>query len=233
MKYATSRIKKKSLDYSFIFLNGFAHVQHHYLLSSSHIEGSNPEWYVNNKDPVLSAIKIYDDMFNKLFQTCENKFDIWIITGLTQVPYSRPIYYWRFRNHSELIRNFIDFDVEIFPRMTRDFEISLKSNHQMKTILDFLENSTISDVNSNSRKAFSHIDVISDKRVFASFVYDGNGKQVFMNWGSNKINLEDSIDFVAIKNGHHDEKGWVYSNAKVEQSSQKIPIWEVSRLIAR
>ena len=50
-KYALRRIEKKKLDYSLIFLNGLAHVQHHFLLNSEFLVDvkKNPEWYLSKK----------------------------------------------------------------------------------------------------------------------------------------------------------------------------------------
>ena len=70
LNYSFFRAKKSKLDFSIIFLNGLAHTQHHYLLSSKYIEGSNPEWYANpKKDPILECIKIYDKGFNSISDT--------------------------------------------------------------------------------------------------------------------------------------------------------------------
>ena len=47
-----------------IFLNGLAHVQHHYLLNSEFVNSqNNPDWYLPEKyDAVLESLKIYDKL---------------------------------------------------------------------------------------------------------------------------------------------------------------------------
>ena len=105
INYSLKRICKNELDVNFIFLNGFAHVQHHYLLSSEFVDGENPNWYVkNDKDPILNSLKIYNEMFQNIFHRFGSKFEIWIMTGMTQEPYKMPEIYWRFKDHDKLIK---------------------------------------------------------------------------------------------------------------------------------
>lgn len=47
------------------FLNGAAHLQHHYLLPSNIYEGpnENPNWHVpKGEDPLLDILKVYEQM---------------------------------------------------------------------------------------------------------------------------------------------------------------------------
>ena len=56
-------IKSKKSDFSTLFLNGFAHVQH-YLSKTLCGSLENPSKYVEKDDPILDAIKIYDQLTN-------------------------------------------------------------------------------------------------------------------------------------------------------------------------
>ena len=42
---------KKSPDFSSVFFNAGAHIQHHYYLNSRYVENlpKNPDWYIANK----------------------------------------------------------------------------------------------------------------------------------------------------------------------------------------
>ena len=57
-----SLIKKYNTDFSSIFLNGCAHIQHHFFLNSrfAGMDESNPEWYLKKKSTHFEIIKIYD-----------------------------------------------------------------------------------------------------------------------------------------------------------------------------
>ena len=91
LDYSLRRINKNKLDFSLIFLNGFAHIQHHYLLNSEFItKKENPEWYIpKDKDPIYDSLLIYDKMFETYFEQSTN-YETWIITGLSQQPENSP-----------------------------------------------------------------------------------------------------------------------------------------------
>ena len=47
----------------------------------------------------------------------------------------------------------------------------------------------------------------------------------------NKIGIKNEINFVAIKNGEHDEKGWFFNNNSNLSVDQKVNIWNLSKLV--
>ncbi len=64
-----SLYKSEKPQFSSLFLNCCAHLQHHYLFSSKQYKGphKNPEWYIaSDKDPVFDGFKIYDDILGKI-----------------------------------------------------------------------------------------------------------------------------------------------------------------------
>ena len=91
--------------FSSIFLNGSAHIQHHYFHSSKVYKGkkTNPNWYCPvYEDPLLDVYKVYDKILENLLK--RNKtFRILIASGLSQEPTEYPTYYWRLKNHSEFL----------------------------------------------------------------------------------------------------------------------------------
>jgi hypothetical protein len=74
-------------DYSHLFFNGGAHVQHHYMFNSSQYKGelNNPEWYCpSDWDPILMMLETYDTIIGDLLESGERIIGI---TGLQQVPH--------------------------------------------------------------------------------------------------------------------------------------------------
>lgn len=66
--------KKYKPNYSHLFFNGVAHVQHHYMFNSSQYEGKlkNPEWYcLKDWDPLLMILETYDLIIGDLLETKE------------------------------------------------------------------------------------------------------------------------------------------------------------------
>ena len=229
--YSLKRAVNNKLDISFIFMNGLAHVQHHYMLNSEFVGGTNPSWYVDkNKDPVLNSIKIYDELFKYLFKKYEKSSEIWIITGLTQYPYENPMFYWRFDNHYKVLSNFLKFKFTVNPRMTRDFEIVVDNSENFIKVYDFLKNAKILDGRSVS-SAFGHIDKVNNNSIFSSFIYEKEQKDICLSYNEITIPLYNLISFVAIKNGGHDNRGWVYSNKKEINDIDHTKIWNLSDLI--
>ena len=57
--------KKHQPDFSVLFLNSGAHIQHHYMCSSKAYKGTavNPDWYISkDKDPLLEILEMYDSV---------------------------------------------------------------------------------------------------------------------------------------------------------------------------
>jgi len=234
INYSLRRICKNELEVNFIFLNGFAHIQHHYLLSSEFINGENPNWYVKNKkDPILNSLKIYDEMFQSIYDKYIAKFEIWIMTGMTQAPFEIPQIYWRFKDHNKLLTYFLSFTFKVNKRMTRDFEIVIENKKDHILVEKFLNEAKIKDSKNNYSNAFGFIDSIDPYTIFASFIYDLDDLNVHLIYNDISISMNDKLDFIAIKNGGHNQKGWVFTNSIVENKDQIVPIWDLSKLIFR
>ena len=79
-------LKKYKADFSTIFFNAGAHIQHHYLHNSKKINSNlkkNPSWYVpENLDPILDVYSFYDNIISDYLKFEE--YSILIATGLSQ-----------------------------------------------------------------------------------------------------------------------------------------------------
>ena len=122
------RIKvEKNSDISSLFLNGCAHIQHHYLLNSKVVESEtkNPEWYLSNIDPVLECLTAYDNILGEI-KNFKNT-DILILTGLSQTVIDKPIFYYNLTQPENFFKN-IDINYQkIIKRMSRDYTLSFNS----------------------------------------------------------------------------------------------------------
>ena len=227
--YSLKQTKSKKLDLSLIFLNGFAHVQHHYLLSSHNVKGENPEWYMSkDEDPIKESLIVYDLIIENILNHYK-EHEVYFITGLSQVPYKKPELYWRFKNHEDIFKKFFSFEFSVIPRMTRDFELKLKKSSDVSKAMNFLKNAKVIH-KKKSHAAFGFIDKVSKLNIFASFIYNKEIDDAFLRYRKAKIYLKDNLDFVAIKNGGHSEKGWLFTN-KSKTKLQRPKIWEVHKEI--
>ena len=123
--------KKHKPDYSHLFFNGGAHVQHHYMFNSSQYNGAfkNPEWYCpSDWDPILMMLETYDTIIGDLLRTGER---ILGVTGLHQVPHEEQTFYWRPVAHKDfLLECGLKEEFNVIPRMSRDFLIEVSDDKQ-------------------------------------------------------------------------------------------------------
>ena len=112
--------KKHKPDFSTLFLNSGAHIQHHYLFNSLAYQGDlkNPVWYCQkNFDPLIQILSEYDYQIGKLLKFKDVK--LIIATGLHQQPHEHLTFYWRIKDHvkfSEMIgvKNFSEIFQKFF-----------------------------------------------------------------------------------------------------------------------
>lgn len=204
--YHLKCLKKFNPDFSTIFFNSGAHIQHHYLLYSKVIDKkiSLPSWYMDkNYDPIEEMINFYDETLHEY--NSFNNFEIIIATGLTQVPYDRMKYYYRPVDHKNFLKNFHIEAKNIFPRMTRDFLVEFLNNEEKENAKIIFEK--INKLNNN--QVFELDD--RNKSLFITFKFDEelDDNSFLINHKHEKIFLKEKISFVALKNGMHDQKGFI------------------------
>ena len=213
--------KKHKPDFSNLFLNSGAHIQHHYLFNSKAYQGNlkNPDWYCpNGYDPLIQILSEYDFQIGELLKLRDIK--LIITTGLHQQPHEHLTFYWRLKEHIQFaemigIKNFS----EISPRMSRDFLI--KFNNEKDAV--------------NAEKLLNSFYASNDN--IKIFDVDNRGTSLFVELVyPNDINENDSIyskeskfkldsfksylAFVAIKNGEHNGIGYLTSNFNLEVDNQ-------------
>ena len=205
-------LEKKLPNFSTLFLNAGAHIQHHYFFNSKVLKKTlkNPKWYIyEKKDPVLDMLKTYDFIIGELLKIKE--YEKIIATGLSQEPYDKIEFYYRLKNHNSFLNKIgLNFK-KVYPRMTRDFLISFDSNE------DALEAEKIlSEIKVNNKdKLFGEIDN-RGKNLFVTLTFDKEiFKKTYVEIKGKKINVFNKTAFVAIKNGMHHEKGYAFFTNKI------------------
>ena len=225
--------KKNKPDFSNLFLNSGAHIQHHYLFNSKAYNGNikNPEWYCpKDYDPLIQILSEYDKQIEKLLKLKNIK--IIVATGLHQQPHEHLTFYWRLKEHVKFaemigVENFS----EILPRMSRDFLV--KFNNELDAV--------------NAEKLLNSFYASKDN--IKIFEVDNRGASLFVELVyPNDIEDNDSIyskesnlklekfksylAFVAIKNGEHNGIGYVTSNFDLKQK-EKIELTSLKSIIKK
>ena len=215
----TSFFKNKKPQFSTLFLNAGAHIQHHYFHNSPFIsmvsKFKNPDWYISEKlDPFSEMLEVYDCIIKEYL--ADNEYELIVATGLSQLPYDRVKYYYRLKDHFNFLKkigiNFLD----IFPRMTRDFLVTFSSIEDAAIAQNVLNGLRISG---KMEPLFGEIDN-RGKELFVTLTYPDEILETDM-LKSGSLNLEmlQEVAFVAIKNGMHQPKGFAFFTPTISKLS--------------
>tara|TARA_Y100001970_G_C14237825_1_gene862992 strand:- start:1317 stop:2639 length:1323 start_codon:yes stop_codon:yes gene_type:complete len=215
-------MKSNKPDFSTVFLNAGAHIQHHYFHNSpfTSSEISNPDWYIeSNKDPIFEMLKTYDQIIGDYLNN--SGYEVILCTGLSQKPYEKVKFYYRLKEHKNFLSKLGIKFKEIFPRMTRDFLITFENDKDLEIALDILSSSFCLDDN---KKVFGEIERReSPSSLFVTLDYPNEIKKgsKFKLGGklADPIDLYSDVVFVAIKNGEHNEYGTLFIN----EENKNIP----------
>lgn len=219
--------KRKKPNFSTLFLNAGAHIQHHYYFNSPFVESEelkNPSWYIEeSKDPFLEMLTVYDSILLDLFKLKNSS--LIIATGLSQIPYAHLKFYYRLKNHKNFLDHLgINFK-DVVPRMTRDFLITFNS----KTDAAIAENVLKEIYVDNKVNLFEEVDNRGTD-LFVILTYPHEIKDsTFINIKNKTIKLDEFVTFVAIKNGEHQAKGFAYFSDDIRKFAPK-PFSHVSAI---
>ncbi len=206
--------KRHEPDFSMLFLNAGAHIQHHYMLNSKAVarEAShNPSWYIgSDEDPVAEMLVVYDDIIREYL--ADGSISFLMATGLRQVPYEHATFYYRLRNHAEFLEGFGIRPTAILPRMTRDFLAEFPTEHEAAEAGKIIA-SIVSE--NDGVPLFEEVDN-RGQSLFVTLTYPNEiTGDTIARAGDRRVLLKDHTVFVAIKNGKHDEKGYVYCHGQL------------------
>ena len=223
--------KKHKPDFSNLFLNSGAHIQHHYLFNSKAYKGDlkNPDWYCKEGfDPLIQILSEYDYQLGKLLEIKDVK--LIIATGLHQQPHKHLTFYWRLKEHVKFaemigVKNF----VEILPRMSRDFLVKFKDETDALNAEDLLnsfyaskDDIKIFEVDNRGTSLFVEL-------VYPNDIEDNDS--IYSKESNLKLEkFKSYISFVAIKNGEHNGIGYVTSNFDLKQK-EKIELSSLKSII--
>ena len=220
-EYFVGLIKRKKPEFSTLFLNAGAHIQHHYMLSSSALTDTafrNPDWYVEpGADPLLEVYQQYDEILGRLMRLPNTRYII--ATGLSQKPYDKPVFYYRLAKHASFLDLLDIAYVSVEPRMTRDFLIRFSDDLALDQAVEKLSALAIDGValfgqlDERPNELFVTMDYPME--ISSDSVLDANG------YLGASFKLAEHVNFVAIKNGEHQGKGFVFIDPRLEGAEFK------------
>jgi hypothetical protein len=207
-------------DFSALFLNAGAHIQHHYFFNARTLRDEvplrNPQWYIaENLDPFEEMLQIYD-LILRDYQSLQG-VELIVATGLSQRPYDRVKFYYRLEDHAAFLRTLGIAFRAVTPRMTRDFLIEFDDVDQAALAQRRLGAILVGD----DTRLFGEIDNRGTS-LFVTLTYarEITDSTTFRHEGRESP-LKKSVVFVAIKNGMHQEKGFAFFTPSVTRFAPK------------
>ncbi len=200
--------RKHKPDFSALFVNAGAHIQHHYFFNSRFVEGAaltNPAWYVNSDlDPLGELLELYDCVLGDYLSLADTS--LVIATGLTQVPYDRVKFYYRLQNHEKFLSLLGIRCWRVLPRMTRDFVVEFSSAEDCQHAERILASAMVPGT---GERLFDGIDN-RGLSLFVTLTYarEIDAATTFSAHAASGT-LKEHVVFVAIKNGMHSGTGFL------------------------
>jgi hypothetical protein len=203
-------------DFSMLFLNAGAHIQHHYMLNSRAVSSRalrNPSWYVgSHEDPMAEMFVVYDRIIREYLE--DKSINLILATGLRQVHYTHATFYYRLRDHASFLEAFDIKPAAVLPRMTRDFLLEFNSEEEARGAQWILQ-SIVSSV--DRVPLFEEIDN-RGQSLFVTLTYPNEiTDETIAEGAGRRVPLKGHAVFVAIKNGKHDAQGYVYFQGEIAQ----------------
>ena len=197
-------------DFSTLFLNAGAHIQHHYFFNAQPIkeqtELRNPAWYVPPEaDPFAEMLQVYDLILGEYLAMPD--VNVIVATGLSQRHYDRVKFYYRLKDHSNFLRLLGIRFASVHPRMTREFLIVFDSPQQAAAAQQILASIRIANCDEalfgdiDNRGASLFVTLTFPREIDESVAFVVDGKKSF---------LAPHVAFVALKNGMHQEEGFAF-----------------------
>jgi hypothetical protein len=225
--------KKNKPDFSNLFLNSGAHIQHHYLFNSKAYQGNlkNPDWYCpKGYDPLIQILSEYNYQIGEILKLKDIR--LIIATGLHQQPHEHLTFYWRLKEHLMFadmigIKNF----TEILPRMSRDFLVkfdnekdALSAEKLLNSFYASKDDIKIFEVDNRGTSLFVEL-------VYPNDIEDNDS--IYSKESNLKLEkFKSYLAFVAIKNGEHNGIGYVTSNLDLKQE-EKIELTSLKSIIKK
>jgi hypothetical protein len=222
--------RKGRPNFSSLFLNAGAHIQHHYLFSAEAYRGEskNPTWYVNaGYDPLLDVLKLYDHILGEIFSLSKD-LRVMMATGLTQVPYLKTLFYYRLKDHAKFLRKAKVSFVAVEPRMSRDFLVTCQHEDEARAAQARLESMRAVD-----GTAIFEVDN-RGRDLFVMLTYPNEipkGFKIFANTETFN-SFEEDVALVGIKNGHHHAEGYFLdSGVEKKDLPNSFPLADLPRRV--
>ena len=225
-----SEVRRTRPGFATLFLNGAAHIQHHYMFCSAAYAGPqrNPDWYVDRTaDPILDAYSLYDDIIGDVQRTFPAA-RVMLATGLHQDPHEQLTYYWRLKDHAGFLRSAAIEFTRVEPRMSRDFVVVCSDTAAADRAAATLRTAVAAD----GTPLFEIDNRGSDLFVMLTYPHEIRSGLGFTIGGRSHPDLYPLVAFVALKNGEHNGTGYFLDTGAAQGSMPaEFPLADMPRRV--
>jgi hypothetical protein len=199
-------------NFSTLFLNAGAHIQHHYFFNSQAVTTpalQNPSWYAaSNVDPLVETFQLYDTIVGEYL--ADRETNLIVATGLSQKPYDHVEFYYRLKDHAAFLQLVGVTCTQVIPRMTRDFLVEFASAADAAAASAQLSKLMAETPSKPPVPLFTEIDNRGSS-LFVTLTYPNEvSEDLVVTGGATPVKLAEHVVFVAIKNGMHAANGYAY-----------------------
>lgn len=218
--------KSTNPDFATVFLNGLAHIQHHYFYNSEFSKKKQRREQFFGKidvDPIRDALQFYDGCLARYLINISPKCDFILATGLSQKEFEADHFYYRLVNHRKFLESIGIQFVEVLPRMTRDFEVRFSDNRSRDLAFE-----TLSQVKCGENCIFGIIEKRPDS-LFVTLTYEKQITEhdILKIPHRNTQKFSSLVTLVAQKNGEHNSTGYIVASPNLLATFKD----EIARLI--
>jgi len=152
-----------------------------------------------------------------------------LLESLTQAIVKNPHHYYRLINHEKFLKKLGISFLKVEPRMSRDFLIHFSNINDRDKAFEKLKKIKIKN------EIFFGVLELKDNSIFATLTYN---KEILKNDSiiieNRQFKIIDQIVFVALKNGYHEGRGFLFAKGEIEKNFnnlQNIKIFEIKNKI--
>ncbi|MEM6850744.1 MAG: hypothetical protein AAF527_03425 [Pseudomonadota bacterium] len=242
--------KRTKPDFATLFLNGSAHLQHHYLFASSAYDGdrANPAWHCpEGEDPLRDILIRYDEVLADMRREMPDA-RLMVATGLHQDPHERETYYYRIDDHVAFLRDIGLEYKETYRLMTEDFVVHFDDEAKAAEAEQHLSQIRTLGVPDMFYVETGDSAMRTDKVFDRIFHIENRGDSLYLQLRPSNVQIPEQtmvvhgnqtvadfgkrVSFAQYKNTHHHGDGWFLDTGATDLPA-KMPLTEIfDRILA-
>jgi hypothetical protein len=234
------RLRETQFGFYTLFLNSVAHYQHHYWRNHEpekfNPKVKSPDCHVD-QDPVAHGYEQFDRILGKVLEQVQDEDTLVIIaSGLSQVPFTEKEHeggmnYYRLKRHAAFVDRLGIRGVQVFPLMSRDWQLRCNTPKDCERAVRALD-----DLRVDGEKLF-RLESTRESHIFIETAVTRALPPTASITGADgaPIPFHGAFACIAIKSGHHHDRGSVWLSIPNEQwtAPRRMPVWDLFHIGVR